>query len=143
MQLLPFADVLTEYREPHGVKTRAITVILSGDRPIDVLKKAPLRYAFVDGRFTDLEPNWTDAELYPLISDTWTKVTNWRGVGPMPLADRAKLRLFVGRAHRQQQLIRLWGAPDTPAAWQELWVAGVDLIGTDRPSALAEWMKGR
>jgi len=142
-QLVPYQDVLTEYREPNGVRTRAITVILSGDRPVETVRKEPIRYVFLDGRFTDLEPNWTDAELFPLISDTWTKVTKWRGTGPMPLADRAKLRMFVGRAHRQRQKIRLWGAPDTPAVWQELWDAEVDLIGTDRPAALAEWMRGR
>lgn len=124
-----------------GVSHKAVMVVLSGDHPSAVLKKEDQRLAFLDGNLKDLEPNPTDAQLFPLISDEWSAHFKWNGEGRIGLPDEAKLKLFVGRAHAQKQLIRFWGAPDTPNFWQTLLDDGVDLINTDKLTEFHAFMQ--
>lgn len=132
-----YAAMLTAFRA--GVATPgAITVILSGNRARAALAAQPLRYAAIDGRIEDLASN-PPAALVPWVSDNWTKVFTWKWTGPMPDADRAKLRDLVTQAHAQGRRIRFWNTPDTPEAWRLLRDANVDLINTDHLVALREF----
>lgn len=135
----PNQQYFTGYSIPGGVVPSAIRIILSGDRPIDIVKKEDVRYAFIDGRLSDLEK--IDAELMPLISDSWYENFEWRGSGAVNNKDRFKLQLAVNRAHRQGQKLRFWATPDTPVAWKTLRDFDVDVIGTDQPAQLAGFLK--
>ncbi len=112
---------------------------------MEYMKNQTQRFAFVDGRMTDL----TVADslyLMPLISDRWTKYFSWRGKGEMPEKERAQLRLFVQQAHNKGRMIRFWATPDKPGAerqaiWRELLEAGVDLINTDDLTGLREFFR--
>jgi hypothetical protein len=107
------------------------------------------RLAFYDGRIadpTDLGPG-SDPTLTPLVSDNWTKLFGWTGIGPMPAADRAKLHQIVATAHNAGQRVRFWATPDLPglardAVWHELLAADVDHINTDDLPALARFLRG-
>lgn len=133
-----YSGILTRFE--HGeVKTNAVTVVISGNRPLQVLAGQPLRYAGIDGRLPDLKqppPN----HLVPLISDNWNKFFTWRAIGPLPENERKRLRELVAQSHAAGRKIRFWAVPDNPAAWKELWDAGVDLINTDNLSGLREFM---
>ena len=124
-----YADVLTTF-ETNSIQTNAITVILSGNRPQATLAKEPMRHAAIDGRLSDLDGT-TPVALIPLISDNWTKYFKWRGKGPLPEEERAKLNNYVTKAHQQGRRVRFWGTADTPEFWRELRQAGVDLLNTD------------
>jgi glycerophosphoryl diester phosphodiesterase len=100
-----------------------------------------VRYAALDARSTDLDAP-APATLYPWLSENWSKLSAWRGEGPLPEADRAKLRDWVRRAHARGRKIRFWNFPETPAAWRELTAAGVDLIGTDDLAKLQAFLRG-
>ncbi len=133
-----YAEMLTTFRD--GVATPgAITVILSGNRARAELTAQPLRYAALDGRIDDLAANPSSA-LVPWVSDNWQKVFTWKWTGPMPDADRTKLRELIAQAHAQGRRIRFWNTPDTPEAWQLLHGAGVDLINTDHLAALRDFL---
>jgi hypothetical protein len=136
-----YKEMFTYYKEPDGVTTRAVTAILSGDRPVATVTKEKERMVFIDGRPEDLEPNATDAELIPLISTDWTETFKWRGQGRMPLAEEAKLRLIVSRAHAQKQKLRFWASPENAAVWNMLYRTGVDLIGTDLYPGLGKFLR--
>ncbi|MDX2066304.1 MAG: phosphatidylinositol-specific phospholipase C/glycerophosphodiester phosphodiesterase family protein [Fimbriimonadaceae bacterium] len=138
-ELEPYKDILTEFRTS-GVRRGPVTVVLSGDRPTAILAKEERRLAFIDGRLSDLEPNPTDAQLVPLISDSWYGKFKWTGVGPLPEGDRLRLQLVMRRAQQQRQKVRFWGLPDTPNVWRTLRREGVDFIGTDKPLELAEFL---
>lgn len=134
----------------HGCVSRgAVTVVISGDRPRAVMAGQRDRLAFYDGRLTDpndLGPG-ADPRLAPLVSDNWTKLFSWRGEGPMPVAERAKLRELVDRVHSSGQRLRFWATPDTPgparaALWRELAAAGVDHLNTDDLAGLAAFLTG-
>ncbi|WP_250038286.1 phosphatidylinositol-specific phospholipase C/glycerophosphodiester phosphodiesterase family protein [Paractinoplanes maris] len=125
----------------------AVTVVISGDRPRDLMAAQKVRYAFYDGRAADLNSG-APASFIPLISDNWTTLFTWQGVGPFPSAERAKLHKFVQDAHRNNQRVRFWATPDTAgperdALWQELVAADVDHINTDDLAGLEAFLRGR
>ncbi|MEU8956306.1 phosphatidylinositol-specific phospholipase C/glycerophosphodiester phosphodiesterase family protein [Streptomyces sp. NPDC048518] len=133
--LRPYRRLFSTY--VHGkVRRGAITAVVSGDRAARVPMEAQrVRYAFYDGRLTDLGTP-APASLIPLISDNWALNFSWAGVGPIPAAERAKLRGIVAGAHAHGQRVRFWATPDLPgpqrdAVWGELLAAGVDHLNTD------------
>ncbi|MFG1819418.1 glycerophosphodiester phosphodiesterase family protein [Kribbella sp. NPDC049174] len=142
---------LTEYR---GISTvfingrvlkGAVTSVISGNRPLDVLKAQKVRYAGYDGRLGDLQSGMP-ASLMPLVSDNWTNNFTWTGVGPMPAAERAKLHDIVVRAHHAGYRVRFWATPDVRGAarealWSELEAAGVDHINTDDLHGLESFLR--
>ena len=138
--LAGYAEMVTRY-DNGEVKPGAISVIISGNRARAAMEQATLRYAAMDGRLGDLDTPLSAPSLIPLVSDTWAKLSSWRGDGPLPEADREKIKTRVQQAHAQGRRLRLWAAPDTPAAWEILDACGVDLINTDRLKELAAYLE--
>ena len=142
-----YAFLWTSYRHGH-VRHGAVTAVVSGNRPRATMTAQPTRVAFYDGRIantTDLGPG-SDARLTPLVSDNWTNLFSWTGVGAMPADQRAKLRDIVRTAHRAGQRVRFWATPDAPgperdAIWRELVAADVDHINTDDLKGLADFLR--
>ena len=141
-QLRRYQQILTRF-VPSGVNGGAVTAIVSGNRPRELMRDQRVRYAGYDGRLSDLGVI-TDAGFVPLISDNWTRHFTWQGIGPMPEAERAKLRAIVQAAHANGQRVRFWATPETPpqreAVWQELLAAQVDHINTDHLEALRDFL---
>jgi hypothetical protein len=137
-----YSDVLTAFTAAE-TKTNAVTVILSGNRPRELLAAEALRYAAYDGRIDDLTHPEIPASFIPLISESWGKLFKWNGRGAIPAAERERLRQLVRDAHQQGRRIRFWGTPDSPSVWEESWTAGVDLINTDRLKELREFSQSR
>ena len=119
---------------------KAVTVIISGDRPIQEIEKSEPRRAGIDGRLSELDSD-KSADLLPLISDNWTTHFRYRGVGEMPDAEREKLQGFVARAHAKGRRVRFWATPESSELWHELRAAGVDLIGTDHLEKLSKFLR--
>ena len=141
-----YRSILTTYAWGR-VSQDAVTVVVSGDRPRDLMVAQRVRYAFYDGRAADLNSG-APASLIPLISDNWTTLFTWQGTGPIPPAERTKLRQFVRDAHADGQRVRFWATPDTPgpardALWRELVAADVDHINTDDLTGLEAFLRGR
>lgn len=138
--LAKHADMLTEFRTD-GVRTQAVTVILSGDRPFDMMRQETNRWAALDGRMNNLDDS-SPAALIPLVSENWSTLFTWRGNGPLPEKDLTRLNALVTKAHAQGRRIRFWGVPDGPEGWAAMQEAGVDLINTDRLAALRAFLLG-
>ncbi|WP_374194997.1 phosphatidylinositol-specific phospholipase C/glycerophosphodiester phosphodiesterase family protein [Amycolatopsis sp. 195334CR] len=142
-----YSFLFTAYRDG-WVRDKAVEVVLSGNRPREVLAGQRDRLAFYDGRIAaqdDLGPG-SDARLVPLVSDNWTKLFTWTGEGPFPAAERARLAEIVATAHAAGQRVRFWATPDAPgpareAIWTELADAGVDHINTDDLAGLAAFLR--
>ena len=139
------APLLERYR---GILTRftdtnrtpgAVTVILSGARPIDQVKGQPVRWCAIDGRLPDLESN-PSPHLIPLVSESWRPTFPVQIDAPLSAPDRDRLRSLVRRAHEQGRRIRFWGTRDNPVVWKEQFDAGVDLINTDKLEGLREFL---
>lgn len=144
---------LTEHRDimsrfSHGTtKTGPVTAVISGNRPLATMEAQDKRFSFYDGRSSDLTSG-KSAGLIPLVSDNWTRLFTWQGVGPMPEAERAKLHAYVADAQANGYRVRFWATPDTAgdardAVWKELFDAGVDHINTDDLAALQQFLTAR
>ncbi|HEY3392769.1 MAG TPA: phosphatidylinositol-specific phospholipase C/glycerophosphodiester phosphodiesterase family protein [Lacipirellulaceae bacterium] len=137
--LSKYADMLTVV-DRGKVKHGAVTIVISGNRPIAELESAKLRYAGIDGRLSDLDSN-RPSHLMPMISDNWTSHFKWRGDGEMPAEERGRLKEIVDKVHGARRIVRFWGTPENEAVWRELRSAGVDLIGTDQLDRLATFLR--
>ncbi|MCX7047363.1 MAG: phosphatidylinositol-specific phospholipase C/glycerophosphodiester phosphodiesterase family protein [Candidatus Sumerlaeota bacterium] len=134
----PYEKMLTAFY-PDRKEERAVTIIISGNRPLQFPESESVRYAAVDGRLTDL--NSAASPLFmPLISENWAKVFKWKAQGPIPAAEKAKLRDLVAKAHEKGKRIRFWNIPNSPDAWRELQDAGVDLINADNLTGLRDFL---
>jgi len=132
------------------VKKRAVTAVISGGRPKDVMLGQKFRLAFYDGRIKDQNDLGigSDPRVTPLVSDSWTGLFTWTGDGPFPAEERAKLHDLVKRAHAAGQRVRFWATPDAAgpgrdALWKELVAAGVDHLNTDDLPGLANFLRSR
>ena len=145
-------QVLREYRPiltqwaGQAVTERAVSVVISGDRPRALMEAQRVRLAAYDGRLDDL--GGAPASFVPLISSNWNNTFTWQGVGEMPADQRAALRRIVAVAHADGQRVRFWATPDLPGAardavWSELLAADVDHINTDDLAGLRQFLLAR
>ncbi|HWX19099.1 MAG TPA: phosphatidylinositol-specific phospholipase C/glycerophosphodiester phosphodiesterase family protein [Candidatus Binatia bacterium] len=139
--LKQYASMLTVFRDDKK-ETNAITVIITGHRSREMFAGESVRYAALDGDLPDLETR-DSANLIPWISSNWSQSFKWRGNGPIPDAEKAKLKEIVTKAHEQGRKVRFWGAPDKPAFWTELLADEVDLINTDDLPGLQQLFAAR
>jgi hypothetical protein len=127
--LQDYKDMLVTFHD--GIReTNAILAIITGNRSKTMFDGEAVRYAGLDGELDDLEFG-SGADLIPWISGNWYKTFQWRGAGPMPDAERARLKEIVAKAHQRGRKVRFWGSPDQPVFWKELLADDVDLINTD------------
>lgn len=133
-----YPDLISSVSESE-FQQRAVDVVISGNRPIEIISAEKTRYAGIDGRLSDLE-SAAPPHLMPLISDRWTSHFQWRGRGEFPADQRDKLREIVRLAHSRGRRVRFWATPEEPTLWQELLAAGVDHINTDKLAALNRFL---
>ena len=117
-----------------------ITISISGERPPPADYKLYPDYIFFDD---DLKrphsvEEWKRVNLVSLQFD---KITQWKGVGPIPSDDLERLKHKIDSVHAAGKPIRFWAAPDTDEAWKQQIKLKVDLIGTDKINELASYLK--
>jgi hypothetical protein len=137
-----YADILTAFRGDTVVAGPVLAVV-SGNRAVGTMRAMPARLAAVDGRLADLGRGSAGAppSLVPLVSDTWERITKWKGDGPVPDSVPRLLARAVSRAHAEGRRIRFWATPDRPVVWRLLVDAGVDLVGADDLDALRDFLR--
>lgn len=137
--LAGYADILTRV-ENGQVIPGPVKVVITGNRDRELLRAQPVRYAFFEGTLADL--NGTEpTSLVPAVAASWREAGfRWNGRGAMPAAERTRLRELVQKASAQGRTLRLWAAPDTPVAWNELLAANVTIINTDYLPELRDFL---
>lgn len=135
-----YADLLTIYTDS-TMAEGAVSAVISGQRSRRAMRATPIRFAAFDGRLPDLEggADWPTSFM-PLVSESWGRITPWRGEGPPPAELGPELARRVQQAHDQGRRLRFWGTPDDEAVWTLLREAGVDLINTDDLAGLRSFL---
>ena len=139
-------EVLADYREMLVTEVDgkrqpgAISVVISGNRPMETISADQDRLCGIDGRLSDLQTKMP-ADLMPLISDNWRTHFRWRGEGEMPADEQEKLASAVQQAHAAGRRIRFWATPENEHFWKVLAGAGVDHINTDRLARLEKFLR--
>jgi hypothetical protein len=136
-----YADMLSDFTADTQT-TRAVTVLVSGNRDLSQISAEAHRFVIVDGHVDDLDTN-PDRQLVPIVSASWDRISKWRGTGEFPAADREKLETLIQHAHAQGRTVRFWATPDRTAMWQLLIDSGVDLIGADDLAGLQKFLLAR
>lgn len=126
---------ITQQRQTLG----PVQIIISGDRPIQQITEDKDRRVGIDGRLSDLDSE-APVHLMPLISDRWGSHFKWPGRGEFSQDDSKKLDSVVNKVHQKGRRVRFWGIPDKEDAWQIMHQANVDLINTDRLTALRDFL---
>jgi len=135
-----YSDMLTRFADGSRLEG-AVTVIVSGNRARETMRKQGVRFAAYDGRLDDLEDHRDASPAFiPLISINWVDISSWRGDGEIPASARERLRDIVARTHGQSRTLRFWGTRDTTAVWRVLAEEGVDFIGADDLDALQRFL---
>jgi alkaline phosphatase len=115
-------------------------IVISGNRPpIKDYINYPSWITF-DGRSTETYPAGL-GKYVVLESESLFRFGMWSGQVPMPIAMKEKLKVYIEKVHGSSRKIRFWGTPNTLMAYQALWDLGVDYIGTDNLSELADFLK--
>lgn len=138
-ELAAYREILTEVRDSQRIPG-PVTVVLSGERPEKEIAAERRRWWAIDGQLPDLQQN-APSHLVPWISTSWRPTFTWTGRDEFPADQRERLRQLVAQAHAQGRLLRFWGAPDHLDFWRGLKAEGVDLINTDKLTALATFLK--
>lgn len=136
-QLESFTEMLTKY-ENGQKKQGAVTIFLSGERPIETVKADKDRLVGIDGRPQDIGKY--DADFMPVISDSYASILKWNGEGKAPKGELKKLKNLTAAAHVNGQKVRLWATPESEKVWKVLQKAGVDLLNTDQLERLQKYL---
>jgi len=122
---------LIKLLSPHGavfdrsINTKAMQVVLSGDRGASAKWISYPSYIFFDGRPYE-EYNNATLQRVAFISDSWLQYI-------FPPADNyERLKRITEKVHTLGKHIRLWGSPDNPASWQLQKELHMDIINTDK-----------
>ncbi len=117
-----------------------LTILISGQRPPPSEYQLYPDYLFFDD---DLKLPHTPEEWKRVgqVSLPFNKLSAWKGIGKLPQADKHILKHKIDSVHTAGKSIRFWAAPDTVTSWQLQKRLLADLIGTDKVSELAAWLK--
>ena len=132
-----------------GVALGPVTVVLTGETvPQRIVAAHPDRLVFCDGSFADIGAWGPPVALVPTVSEHWCWRFAWDGTGEIPAEQRMLLRQLVATAHADGRQVRVYGIPEQrahirEAFWRELLTAGVDVISTEQPRHLADFLAKR
>jgi hypothetical protein len=136
-----YRDMLTQFVDG-VVKPGAVTILLSGNRPMKLVAADSTRLCAIDGHFSDLDVNPPPpVHLVPWVSGSWRSISDWTGTDELMENELQRLARLTGKARRQGRAIRFWGAPDRKEAWAAYYDLGIDVICTDQPKKAAAWLR--
>jgi len=140
--LKEYRNMLTSYNYGE-CKRGAVTIIVSGNRNLDLIKNENPRYTAYDGRPNDLDSN-ISSTLIPFISANWRSYFKWKGKGEIPVEEKEKLQRMINTAHQQGKQVRFWATDVAPSLQQNFWntllESNVDFIGTDKLKELRDFL---
>jgi alkaline phosphatase len=113
--------------------------VISGNRPDASRYTSYPPFIAFDGI---LHQQYTPAELsrIAMMSDDLRHYTRWDSRTGIPATGLDSLRLAIGRSHALHLPVRLWDAPDFPAAWRQMMDLQVDYLNTDHIADLAAYL---
>jgi Glycerophosphoryl diester phosphodiesterase family len=134
-----YKSILSTYN--HGqVQAGAITVVLSGHKPYQMIKDEDTRLAFIDEDLRKTYQDTSAVDVYQMSSCKYKNLLKWKGDGAMPDDQQQKLCSYVTEAHKYGKKVRLYAAPENDRVWAALLKCGVDLINTDKLARLKNFL---
>ncbi|GAA5882264.1 hypothetical protein JCM16303_002309 [Sporobolomyces ruberrimus] len=137
-------DLLSYYDATTGNMTiRPVTIVCTGNCPVDLVKQQQPRFIFYDAPLADIESVDYGSEVAPLASTSLKRMFGM--IGSLDLSgDRLQeIRRLVNIAHSKGIKARFWETPGWPAfkrdsTWRTLLNNGVDWINADNLKAASQ-----
>lgn len=136
----PLKRLIDTYKKAFKNKCHEVVVTISGNRPPDTTFHtygSPIRFDGLPGKV--YRP--ADLAKITMISADFSNYSTWNGLGEMPASDKVKLKAVIADAHALGKPMRFWGAPDNQTTWELLISLGADIINTDKPAAVRNYLK--
>jgi hypothetical protein len=140
------SDGVTTYNKLHELVSKYpefkqnpnFTIFLSG-KDLTYTFKMKDRIMAADGRPKDIGAGYSISEM-PVISESFSTVTGWKGQGEPSEAQWQKAEEFINAVHKDGKKCRLWASPDNEAAWTRFLGYKMDFINTDKLKELSEFL---
>ena len=133
-----YESILSKY-ENGQIVLKNVTIVLTGHKPKELFFNPTNRLVFIDDNLKKLGHDSSNF-LYKTASCKYSNLLRWKGKGPIAEDDRKRLEYYVAKAHLQGKKVRLWASPENKAVWTELLKCNVDLINTNKLSALRNFL---
>ncbi len=139
--LTPYLDMLT-YWENDVKHPGAVTIILSGNRPLKKVAAEKKRYVAIDGRISDLGKGYS-SELMPMVSSSYSRgfARKWLIAPRSKKRIARKIKRVSKKIHREGKKFRLWNTPENEQTWETLLHSGIDYLNSDRLGKLARFLR--
>lgn len=137
-----YRPVLSSY-ENGVLVNRAVTIVISGHKPFELIKMEKSRLAFIDKDLLEISSEPVSDHVYNMASCKYSTLINWNGNTAIPSSEKKKLCDLVAKAHKIGARVRLWASPEKKEVWDELLRCGVDLINTDELVTLKNYLTER
>lgn len=145
LQPLRDAGYLTTYYSNGTLVPSAITVIGTGNSPLDLVRTLDPRDYFFDGPLTNLSGgDIFKPTLSPIASTDYAVAVGWNGLGTIPDDRLTTLKKLIDDAHALGIQARFWDTPGWPVSarnnvWKVLLENGVDWLNADDVEAASEF----
>ncbi len=137
-----YRSILSCY-ENGALVNRAVTVVISGRKPVELIKMEKSRLAFIDKDLLEVSSDPVNDHVYNMASCKYSAALNWKGHTTIPASEKKKLCDLVERAHKIGARVRLWASPEKKEVWDELLRCGVDLINTNQLITLRNYFAAK
>ena len=118
-----------------------ITLIITGNRPIETIAAESDRWVAIDGRPIDLGKGYP-VNLMPMVSEKYSTILGWTTTfGTKSPRNILKVQDFVTKVQSEGRLTRLWKIPEKVEAWNWLTYHGIDLLNTDNLPKLHDYLR--
>jgi hypothetical protein len=94
-----YAWMLTHY-ENGKVVYGAVTVVLSGHKPYDLIENAQSRLAFIDEDLRTMHGDSVNHNVFAMASCKYSQLLKWNGKDTLSNSERQKLLTYVALAHK-------------------------------------------
>jgi len=136
----PYKSMLTSFVDGEE-NPGALTLIITGNRPIETIAAESKRWVAIDGRPGDLAKGYP-VSLMPMVSEKYSTILGWTTtLGARSTKNILKVQDFVSKVQSEGRLTRLWKIPETVEAWNWLTYHGIDLLNTDKLSLLHDYLR--
>lgn len=115
-----------------------VKIFISGNRAVNAIINESHGIG-LDGRPDDLGKGISSVQM-PVVSDNYSKWSNWNGKSEPHEKDLDRIRELAQRVHAEGKKLRLWAITDNERTWSALVDAGVDFINTDKLKELHEFL---
>jgi hypothetical protein len=134
---------LLSYYENGTLYKRAVTIVITGNKPVRTIKSQYCRYVFIDEDLIQMAKETNPANLFPIASCRYNRIVSRNGEETISKEEREHLCRYVQIAHQNGKKVRLWASPENAAIWKELLSCGVDLINTNKLVELKTFLLNR